>query len=193
MTNALYAQTAVQARRLARYARYGPADLLDAVRGRRADLVPPRRLDFVGRTGFEEMGQHFLRHFIALGGLTPDDEVLDVGCGIGRMAVPLTGYLAPDARYAGFDIVPEGIRWCQRHITALRPSFSFELADVHNPRYNPRGSQPADAYTFPYGEERFDFAFATSLFTHLQPAAIDRYLREIGRVLRPGGRALVTF
>ena len=35
-------------------------------------------------------------------------------------------------------------------------------------------------------------AFATSVFTHLLPADAENYIAEIGRSLRPGGRAYVT-
>src|SRR4051794_41708508 len=44
------------------------------------------------------------------------------------------------------------------------------VADLFNARYNPAGTQSADAYTFPYGDGRFDFALATSVFTHLLEA-----------------------
>ena len=69
-------------------------DVFDTVRGRRPDLVPPRRLSFVGAGDFTAIGLEFLRYFQDLGGLRPTDHVLDVGCGIGRMALPLTGYLS---------------------------------------------------------------------------------------------------
>jgi SAM-dependent methyltransferase len=48
-------------------------------------------------------------------------------------------------------------------------------------------------YRFPYADDSFDFAFATSLFTHMSRDAIQHYLVELARVLRPGGRFLVTF
>jgi len=41
--------------------------------------------------------------------------------------------------------------------------------------------------------ETFDFAFATSVFTHLNSEDSDNYLREIRRVLKPSGKAFVTF
>jgi SAM-dependent methyltransferase len=165
-------------------------DALDALAGRRDPLVPPRRLDFVGHSDFRATGDEFLRHFIELGGLRPDERVLDIGCGIGRMARPLARYLGPDGTYDGFDIVPEGIAWCAARYP---PGFTFRLLDVRNARYHPAGREPAERARFPHGDAAFDFAFATSVFTHLGPEAADRYLAETARVLRPGGRALLTF
>ena len=49
------------------------------------------------------------------------NSVLDVGCGIGRMAIPLARYLNTDGKYEGFDIIPENIAWCQRAITPRYP------------------------------------------------------------------------
>lgn len=39
----------------------------------------------------------------------------------------------------------------------------------------------------------FDFVILTSVFTHMLPHEVDRYLSEIGRVLKPGGKAFITF
>lgn len=56
--------------------------------------------------------------------------MLDVGCGSGRMALPLTGYLNSEGRYAGFDISQKAIAWCQEHITSAHPNFQFEVSDI---------------------------------------------------------------
>jgi SAM-dependent methyltransferase len=64
--------------------------------------------------------------------------------------------------------------------------------DIYNKFYNPSGKVQADEFTFPYGDATFDFAFATSVFTHMMPAATAHYLKEIARVLIPGGYALIT-
>jgi len=168
------------------------ADAWDAMRGRRDPLVPPRRLTvFVGAGDFRQMGEDFKRFFVELGGLKPDDDVLDVGSGIGRMAVPLLGYLS--GRYEGFDVYPAGIRWCQKQITPRYPSFRFQLADIKNELYNPNGRHSASNYRFPYDDASFDFAFLTSVFTHLLPADAGNYLNEVGRVLRKGGTCFATF
>jgi SAM-dependent methyltransferase len=168
-------------------------DSADAVLGRRQDLVPPRALSFVGAGDFLGIGREFLHYFQELGHLRPEDDVLDVGCGIGRMAVPLTGYLSAQAQYDGFDIVPRGIDWCQRAITSRFPNFRFRLADLRNAEYNPHGRLSAQEFDFPYPDESFDFVFLTSVFTHMLPNEVDNYISEVRRVLRPGGRSLSTW
>ena len=168
------------------------ADAWDSVRGRRNPLVPPRRLTvFVGAGDFQRMGEDFKRFFVELGGLKPEDDVLDVGSGVGRMAVPLLDYLS--GRYEGFDVYPAGVRWCQKQITPRYPSFRFQLADIKNELYNPNGRSSASDYRFPYEDAGFDFAFLTSVFTHLLPADTGNYLNEVGRVLRKGGTCFATF
>jgi SAM-dependent methyltransferase len=177
----------------ARFAIFGSLDVWDAALGTSDELTPPRRLGFVGGGDFHAVGRAFLSHFRELCKLGPEERVLDVGSGIGRMAVPLTTYLQPPGSYDGFDVVPSGIRWCQGHITPRFPHFRFQVADVTNRRYNPHGSITAELYRFPYEDGSFDFAFATSVFTHMLPPAVDRYVGELARVLRGGGRCLATF
>jgi SAM-dependent methyltransferase len=165
-------------------------DLVDRVRGRRDPLVPPRRLNFVGPGDFVLTGEEFFALF-RRAGLKPVDDVLDVGSGIGRMAVPLAGWL--EGRYEGFDIVRDGIDWCRAAITARHPNFGFTHVDVHNGEYNPAGALRADEFGFPYDDASFDFAYLTSVFTHLLPPELTHYLAELGRVVRPGGTVFATY
>lgn len=166
---------------------------LDALRGVKYDMVPPVRMNFVGtRHDFIEVGKEFLGHFRKVGELKPEENVLDIGCGIGRMAIPLTGYLT-SGRYEGFDIIPFGIKWCRKKISPLHPNFGFTHANIHNSAYNPGGTVAPEEFRFPYPDSTFHFAFATSVFTHLVQASMENYLRELSRVLKPGGRALLTF
>lgn len=173
---------------LARRIRWGPSDLLRP----RGELIPPRRLSFVGAGDFEQTGREFLGYFTELGGLRPGDRVLDMGCGIGRMAVPLTEFL-DGGSYEGFDVGREMIRWCERNVTPRHPAFRFTWAPVYNAKYNPFGHLDAREFRFPYETASFDFAFATSLFTHLRRDEVGHYLEESARVLRPGGSCLLTF
>jgi SAM-dependent methyltransferase len=167
-------------------------DLKDRLGGRADRLVPPRRLDFVGHSDFVATGDEFLGHFVELGGLQPHEHVLDVGCGIGRIARPLAGHLSAEGSYDGFDVNREGIGWCRRRY-ARHANFHFQVADLYNRRYNPRGAHAAAEYRFPYQDASFEFVILTSVLTHLLEAEADHYLAETARVLRPGGRVLATF
>jgi ubiquinone/menaquinone biosynthesis C-methylase UbiE len=172
---------------------YSSVDTIDLLLGRRDELTPPRRMIFVGNGDFKKIGEEFVSYLIDLGGLGPDERVLDVGCGIGRMAVPLTKYLNNLSSYEGFDIVIDGINWCRKKISSRYPNFHFQLADVFNKYYNQNGKYKASEYKFPYDNEYFDFVFLTSVFTHLLSNDMENYFNEIARVLKKDGRCLITF
>jgi len=172
---------------------FAPYDALSSVLGRRAPLVPPRGVLFVGQGDFLGIGREYAGYLRDLAGLRPDGSVLDVGCGVGRMAAGLTSYLSPRGRYEGFDIVPMGIRWCQRHLTTRFPNFHFQCVRVNNPWYAAASGADASGFRFPYADSQFDVVLVASVFTHLLPAEVQRYLAEIRRVLKPGGRCLATY
>jgi SAM-dependent methyltransferase len=170
------------------------ADALDTATGRRDRLTPPRRLSlYVGHGDFRATGEEFLGLFSRLADLSPEDRVLDIGCGIGRMARVLVPVLRPPGSYDGFDIAEPGIRWCQGHYRDTPVPFRFEHADLHNSVYNPAGRERPESYRFPYEDGSFDLAIATSVFTHLLPEAADHYLAEAARVLAPNGRLFATW
>ena len=157
-------------------------------------LTPPRKLiDVIGGGDFDVIGREFFRHFTGIGGLQPQHRVLDVGCGCGRMAVPLISFLKGTGEYWGFDIVPAAIQWSRENITARHPQFHFELADIFNKVYNPKGKKQSGEYHFPHPDKFFDFTFLTSVFTHMLAAHMEHYLSEIARTLKPGGRCLISF
>lgn len=171
------------------------ADAAELVLGRREPLIPPRRLrQFVGNSDFRATGEEFLRHFRDLADLQPSDRVLDIGCGIGRMARVLTGELRPPGgSYDGFDVDRDGISWCQRHYQTTPVPFRFTHVDIHHAEYNPRGVVSPATISFPYPDGAFDLAIATSVFTHLLEDVADHYLAEAARVLAPGGRLFATW
>jgi SAM-dependent methyltransferase len=161
-----------------------------------AVLPPETLLPLVSKGDTEvflAVGREFLGHFRELCDLRPDERVLDIGCGLGRVAIPLTGYLTAEGGYEGFDIDREAIHWCNEHITGSHPNFRFRLADLFSQRYNPGGHIRAADFEFPYRDGEFDFAFASSVFTHMLPEDMERYFAEVARVLKPGGRWLATF
>jgi SAM-dependent methyltransferase len=157
------------------------------------EMLPPPDGFSVGQGDFQAIGLALVEELKRSCGLAPHHHVLDVGCGTGRIAIPLTQYLSAEARYEGFDPVREAVRHCRRRITPSYPNFRFQLADLYNKNYSPWGRYRDSEYRFPYEDGAFDVVFATSVYTHLLPAGAERYLRETARVLKPGGRFLATF
>ncbi|MCK7528937.1 MAG: class I SAM-dependent methyltransferase [Ignavibacteriales bacterium] len=171
---------------------YLPSDLLRYLSFNRKTLQPPKGMIFTGSGDFVKQGETFLRYFIEYGNLKPDDSVLDIGSGIGRMAIPLTSYLSEKGKYEGFDIVKKGVDWCKKEITARFPRFNFTHIELRNTLYNTDTEKIASDFKFPYSDEYFDFVFLISVFTHMLPADVENYLREINRVLKPKGICFAT-
>jgi SAM-dependent methyltransferase len=155
--------------------------------------APPAENVFVGDGDYRAIGVEYLGHFVRIGGLKPFESVLDVGCGIGRMAVPLTQYLDSEASfYEGIDPVNAGIEWCVQNITSAYPNFRFCRVDVAHELYNPGGAIAGHEIVLPFSDAKFDFAAMVSVATHLPEAEISAYAREIMRLLAPGGRLFLT-
>jgi len=141
-----------------------------------------------------------LEQFVAVGnrlaglmaeaGLEAGDRVLDIGCGSGRIAAGLANVLTT-GRYEGFDVDKSRVAWAQEHIDL--PHFTFRHVKVRNGMYSRRTLKRGSSFTFPYPDDSFDFAIATSLFTHLVPDDAAHYLQEAARVLDRGGTLFATF
>ncbi len=148
---------------------------------------------FVGDGDYRAVGGEFLGHFIRKGGLRPDARVLDIGSGIGRMAMPLTQYLDPaKARYSGIDPVAGGVNWCRQNITSRYPNFEFRHIDIAHDLYNPKGTVNGLTLNLPFADESFDFVIMTSVVTHLPSDEVKTYLDQVSRVLAPGGKLFMT-
>jgi SAM-dependent methyltransferase len=156
------------------------------------DFTPPQEL-FPHRLNYAEVAQNLFRLVRDLTQITPDDRVLDVGCGAGRLAGPLTGFLSTQGSYEGFDPSPERIAWCNEHIAPHHPRFRFTVADVYSGQYNPNATTKASEYAFPYDDGEFDVTLLSSVFTHMLPDDVAHYLDEIARVQKPGGRSMITW
>ncbi len=180
-------------RRLARRIYYMPLDLYESVVRSRGPMIPPKGKIFIGSGDFVKTGSSIKDQLVELAGLEPGHRVLDVGCGMGRIAVPLTSYLDRGGSYEGFDIVKPAIRWCEKRISSRYSNFQFTHIDLKNDLYNLSTENEAKDFVFPYANDEFDLVFLTSVFTHMVLADVENYLKQIQRVLKPGGTCFATF
>ncbi|MBI5915141.1 MAG: class I SAM-dependent methyltransferase [Bacteroidetes bacterium] len=172
---------------------YLPLDTWEAVTGQRGGLAPPRGLIYTGGGDFKQSGERTLANFKEFCNLKPSHHVLDVGSGIGRIALPLTQFLdKKNGSYEGFDVVKKGVDWCTQNIAAHHLNFRFRYISLDNDLYRTNGDSAA-RFRFPYDSDRFDLAIVNSVFTHMLPEEVGNYLGEIHRVMRPGGVCYATF
>ncbi|HEV8231620.1 MAG TPA: class I SAM-dependent methyltransferase [Thermoanaerobaculia bacterium] len=150
---------------------------------RRSDPLPPRALR--GRTGRTSSRKEFVfvGRTVARDLRTAFESVrdpageygrwLDFGCGSGRVARFVCDF--PVVRtLCGVDVDDEAIRWNRSH---LRKGAFFPLTD---------GS------AIPFAVASFDVVFAVSVFSHFDESSQQKWLREVHRVLRPGGLFLAS-
>jgi SAM-dependent methyltransferase len=171
-----------------------PIDVIEKLKGRDS-LTPPRSMiSFaLGGRDFKRKGEEFKNYFLGLVQLKKNDRVLDVGCGIGRMAVPLTSYLSQKGEYWGFDTTRKSIKWCNKYIAARFGNFHFQHIDIYNKVYNPKGKCFAKHLQFPYQSDYFDFVFLISVFTQMLLEDVENYMSEISRVMKPHSRCFITY
>ena len=142
---------------------------------------------------FNAIGKEVFGYLTRVGGLKPSDRVLDVGCGVGRMAIQLAPFLSSTGTCDGFDVVKPSIEFCQQRITPKHPNFHFVHADLFNTNYTPDGTILPHEFRFPYPDGSFDFIFLSSVFTHMRHREVEHYLAEISRVMAPGAHCFATF
>jgi SAM-dependent methyltransferase len=105
-------------------------------------------------------------------GAWPGARVLDVGCGVGRLLLRLQEH---GCHVIGADILRRDLLSAQRHLAGNRP---------------PSTVVQADGGRLPFVDSSFDFVACTETLEHAADAAL--MLRELARVLRPGGRLVVS-
>ncbi len=110
-----------------------------------------------------------LRH----AGLRDGMRLVDLGCGSGRLAQALSR--AMEVEYLGLDVVPALLDYAR----SICPGhYRFELNR---------------SLTFPGPDASTDMVGAFSVFTHLLPEETYLYLEDARRVLRPGGKVVLSF
>ena len=157
-------------------------------------VLPPAEL----RMG----GKHFLddNEFVAsavrdvkrlqqTAGLTLNSQVLDWGCGAGRLAVGIRTAF-PEGRikhYQGVDVQKKLIDWAAKNLKA--PGFDFTYINAFNGRYNPSGVK---MHTLASGASSVDVVYGYSVFSHMTEEDTDGYLKLIKNVPMDDGKAFIT-
>lgn len=107
-------------------------------------------------------------------GLKEGQMIVDVGCGMGRLARYLQDL---QVDYLGIDIVPEILEEA-RTIIGRNESFRFELVK---------------GFEIPLPDTEAHFVTMFSLATHLLDIETYSYMAEAKRVLRNGGHLILSF
>ena len=102
-------------------------------------------------------------------------RVLDFGCFNGRLLRWLLDEARAGVEFWGVDIDAHAIEWVAARMS---PPFQFAVTTT----------EPH----LPFPQEHFDLIYAGSVFTHMADLAV-AWLLELKRVLKPGGRAYLTF
>lgn len=101
-------------------------------------------------------------------------HILDWGCGPARIIRHLPELLPQQNHFYGSDYNSDYVHWCQANL----PGISFSKNGTNPP------------LDFP--DNRFDVIYGISILTHLSEENHEAWLRELIRVLKPGGILLLT-
>lgn len=133
--------------------------------------------EFGSREFFDEVERHRYQEYApwmpALMGFNefPGQRLLEIGCGMGT---DLLQFARGGAQVTAIDFTPRSIEISRGHLALYGQSGDFAVADCE---------------TLPFADESFDVAYSNGVLHHTPDTA--GAVREIHRVLRPGGHARV--
>ncbi len=146
-----------------------------------------------GPETLEPVGRALIENYQKYTPFSPDMTIIDLGCGIGRLAFQLLDWFKEGGAYIGIDVTSDSIEWCKKNITVRDQHLRFCHFDAYNDVYNPFGTTETMAFRLPAQDQSVDRIFLSSVFTHLLEAEITHYLREFRRVLKPSGLVHASF
>ena len=109
--------------------------------------------------------------------IQPGEQVLDVGCGTGTLAMEVQSRVGRAGRVAGVDPGTQQIARARTKAARRNVPIEFQIGVI-------------EQLAFP--DQTFDVVLSTLMMHHL-PAGLKRQgLAEIARVLKPGGRLVIA-
>lgn len=156
--------------------------------------IPVRLMAMTGAgvETWEGISANHIAHYERYCPIQATHNVLEIGCGVGRDAIPLASKLQ-GGKYVGVDIMKEHIEWCQNHITRRYPDFEFLYVDVRSDDYNPNGSLTTLDVDYSSIGLKFDRIILQSVFTHMLEEEVTHYLSQFRCMLAPEGVVFATF
>ena len=148
-----------------------------------SEIAGPQRREFLpaaGRDVFLPLYDPIVRlmgfdrareELISQANVQPGQHILDVGCGTGTFVVLLKRQYA-SAQVVGLDPDPKALRRAKSKVR--RAAVSVQLDEGF-------------ADELPYKESSFDRVFSSFMFHHLEGEEREKSLKEVFRVLKPGG------
>lgn len=113
-------------------------------------------------------------------GLVPTATLVDLGCGIGRLAAKVAPYLV-GGKYIGTDISQAILTRAAQRIAEVVPDPPCELTWIKQ-----------DDNTFPIADDSVDMICAFSVFTHTEHEDTFNILRDARRIARPGAKFVLS-
>lgn len=141
--------------------------------------TPPPEVHSMSRGPLTSGGDYFYGDLVIqslreAGGAPPaGGRALDLGCSSGRVVRALAAGF-PEVGWYGCDPNAEAIEWAEKHLAGVR----FGVSPQEPP--------------LPYDDGAFDYVFAISIWSHYDEQAAVAWIDEMRRILRPGGRLLLT-
>ena len=127
----------------------------------------------LGRTVFSLSGAVYAGRFIQAAALRPEDRVMEVGSGLGRILTASQRRVGAEQPYFGIDLSYQMVRRARRGLESRRPSLHFLVAS---------------ALQMPFRRHCFDVVLLSHVAKYLTDPQLRQVLAQVRDLLSPGGR-----
>jgi ubiquinone/menaquinone biosynthesis C-methylase UbiE len=131
----------------------------------------------IGNDCFLGINRIFLQHLVKECKIDTRVKVLEIGCGIACLSLPIIKHLKL-GKYYGVDADKPCIDWCKRKITPFCDATFKVLSE--------------DPLRLPFDDGELDLVYSATLLSAIPDRGVNKYLLEINRVLKKGGSFIFT-